>query len=102
MRIMTASNAQNNFGDLLDTVRREPVLLTKNKRPVGVFVSLEDLQGTYLADMLAEKENGYDEWLQAKVEQSLTRFEQNGSAGRESAVVHADTLDNIRNKLKNR
>lgn len=102
MRIMTASNAQNNFGDLLDTVRREPVLLTKNKRPVGVFVSLEDLQGTYLADMLADKEDGYDEWLQAKVGQSLTRFKQNGSEGREASAIHADTLDKIRNAMNNR
>ncbi|MFC3874420.1 type II toxin-antitoxin system Phd/YefM family antitoxin [Neisseria musculi] len=102
MRTMTASNTQNNFGDLLDTVRREPVLLTKNKRPVGVFVSLEDLQGTYLAEMLIEKEGGYDEWVQAKVGKSLARFQKDGTRGKAAADAHTDALDNIRNKLQNR
>lgn len=102
MRTMTASNAQNNFGDLLDTVRREPVLLTKNRRPVGVFVSLEDLQGTYLADMLMDKEDGYDEWVRAKVGKSLTRFQQNGTEGQTAAQAHETALENIHHKLQSR
>ena len=36
MQVITAKDAKSRFGELLDTMQREPVLVTKNKRPVGV------------------------------------------------------------------
>jgi prevent-host-death family protein len=54
MQIMTAKDAKTRFGEALDTMQREPILLTKNSRPVGIMVSLDDLKGTYLADLFAE------------------------------------------------
>ncbi len=45
---MTALDAENSFGVFLDTVRREPVTVTKNGREVAVMFSMEDLHG--LAD----------------------------------------------------
>ncbi|HHX2544629.1 type II toxin-antitoxin system Phd/YefM family antitoxin [Neisseria elongata] len=56
MRSMTSTYAKNNFGSLLDAVRREPVLLMKNGRPAAMIVSVEDLKDTRFAEMLAEFE----------------------------------------------
>ena len=46
MKTMTAAQAKNAFGLMLDTAQREPVLVTKQNRPVGVFISIEDLEDT--------------------------------------------------------
>ncbi len=42
MKTMTASVASKEFGRFLDTVQREPVVITKKNRPVAVTVSLQD------------------------------------------------------------
>jgi antitoxin (DNA-binding transcriptional repressor) of toxin-antitoxin stability system len=39
MRIMTSLEAQNHFGELIDTSQREPVLITRRGRPVSLVVS---------------------------------------------------------------
>jgi prevent-host-death family protein len=46
MKTITAAEAKNAFGKFLDMARREPVIVTKNNRPVGVFLSIEDLEDT--------------------------------------------------------
>ena len=46
MKTITAAAAKNAFGRFLDMARREPVVVTKNDRPVGVFLSMEDLEDT--------------------------------------------------------
>jgi prevent-host-death family protein len=46
MKTMTAAEAKNAFGKFLDIARREPVVVTKNNRPVGVFLSMEDIEDT--------------------------------------------------------
>ncbi len=46
MKTMTAAQAKNSFGQFLDTAQREPVLVTKQNRPVGVFLSMKDLEDT--------------------------------------------------------
>ena len=51
MQVITAKDAKSRFGELLDTMQREPVLVTKNKRPVGVFLSLKDVKGTHLESL---------------------------------------------------
>ena len=50
MKTMTAAEAKNQFGKFLDAAQREPVVVTKNNRPVGVFMSLEDLEDTVWAE----------------------------------------------------
>lgn len=53
MKTMSALDAKNSFGIFLDTVRREPVTVTKNRREVGAMFSIEDLTelaSTYLAE----------------------------------------------------
>ena len=41
MEIMTAKDAKNGFGRLLDAARRQPVTIQKNGRPVAVMLSSE-------------------------------------------------------------
>lgn len=62
MKTMTALDAKNSFGTFLDTVQREPVTVTKNRRQVGTMFSVEDLNDiaqSYLAEpILADVESG--------------------------------------------
>ncbi len=44
MKTMTSKEAQNSFGHFLDTAQREPVLVTRRNRPVGVMVSITDYE----------------------------------------------------------
>lgn len=81
MQVMTATNIKNKMGEVMEIIQREPVLMTKNNRPVAFVVSIEDVQGTYLAELAAEKETGYDEWAKAKVKTAMQQFEKNGSKG---------------------
>jgi len=60
MKTMTAADVKNGFGKFLDMAQREPVLVTKNNRPVGVFLSMEDLEDTIWAERaLKAHEEGY-------------------------------------------
>lgn len=60
MKTMTAAEAKNAFGRLLDTAQREPVLITKQNRPVGVFLSIADLEDTVWAERARKAhEEGY-------------------------------------------
>lgn len=38
--MMTAKDAKNRFGELMDTVQREPVTIEKHGRPVAVVLSV--------------------------------------------------------------
>jgi len=44
MRSMSANDAKKNFGQLIDTARREPVTIEKHGRPVTVMMSVEDFE----------------------------------------------------------
>ncbi len=46
MKVMTAREAKNRFGEFLDSARREPVVVTKNNRPVGIMISVENAADT--------------------------------------------------------
>lgn len=41
---MTAADAKNSFGEFLDSVQREPVVVTKKNRPVGMMLSMQDVE----------------------------------------------------------
>ncbi len=58
---MSASSAKARFGELLDTARREPVIIEKHGRPVAVVLSTEDyeeLEALKLARLRAEVDIG--------------------------------------------
>jgi prevent-host-death family protein len=60
MKIITAVHAKNHFGKFLDMAQREPVLVIKNGQPVGVFLSMEDIEDTMLGEQaLKAHEKGY-------------------------------------------
>jgi prevent-host-death family protein len=40
----TSVEAQNNFGQLLDTVQREPVVITRHGRPAAYVISPRDME----------------------------------------------------------
>lgn len=98
MKIMTARDAKNHFGEFLDAVRREPVVVTKNNRPVGIMISIEDAADTVLPEMLLDKEAGYDGWLFDKVSTTLARVD----AGDTELHTHDDAMALLRERIKNR
>jgi prevent-host-death family protein len=60
MKTVTAADAKNRFGQFLDMAQREPVLVTKNDRPVGVFLSMQDFEDRVWAGKAQEAhERGY-------------------------------------------
>ena len=46
MKTMTAAKAKTHFGEFLDAAQREPVMITKKNRPVGVMFSMQDIEDT--------------------------------------------------------
>lgn len=44
VRKITAIDAKNRFGQLLETAQREPVTVTKQGRPAAVLLSVEDYE----------------------------------------------------------
>ena len=46
MKTMTAVEAKTRFGEFLDSAQREPVIVTKKNRPVGVMFSMQDIEDT--------------------------------------------------------
>jgi len=53
MQTLTANQAKQSLGQLLDTVQREPVLIQKHNRPTAVVLSIRDydrLRGLNVAE----------------------------------------------------
>jgi prevent-host-death family protein len=50
MKSMSAREAKNEFGKLLDTARAEPVTIEKHGRPVVVVLSTEEYERLRCAD----------------------------------------------------
>lgn len=96
MKVMTAKDAKNHFGEFLDSVRREPVVVTKNDRPVGIMISIEDAADTLLPEMLLDKEPNYDGWLFEKVNATMRRVE----AGGGELIEHEEAMAQLRERLK--
>ena len=56
MKAISAKDAKNRFGELMDTVQREPVSIEKHGRPVAVVLSevaYEKMKLEHLQAMLA-------------------------------------------------
>ena len=65
MITVTSVEAQNRFGQLLDTVQREPVTITRNGRTAAFIVSPQDMQD--LQDVRAKRSKAvaeFDAWSQ--------------------------------------
>ena len=44
MRTLSSVDAQNRFGELLDSTQREPVTITRRGRAVAVMISPQDME----------------------------------------------------------
>lgn len=96
VKTMTAREAKNRFGEFLDAARREPVVVTKNDRPVGIMISIEDAADTLIPEMFMEKEAGYDEWLSAKVGATMERV----GSGTATLRPHADAMASLKARIE--
>lgn len=60
MKTMSAVDAKTRFGQFIDAAQREPVIVTKKDRPVGVFFSIDDIQDTIWGEEVnAAHKEGY-------------------------------------------
>ena len=60
MKTMTAVEAKTHFGKFLDAAQREPVIVTKKNRAVGVMFSMQDIEDTVWAEKArAAQSEGY-------------------------------------------
>jgi prevent-host-death family protein len=96
MQTMTARDAKTNFGVLLDTMQREPVLVTKNKRPVGIMISIEDAADSLIPELFMQKQADYDEWLAIKINKVRASLE----AGTMPTHSHEAAMDSAWNRLQ--
>ena len=77
MEIISTAKIKAHFDQFIDAAQRGPVVVTKKNRPVGVFLSMDDIQDTIWAKEAWEAhEEGY-----------LTAEE---SADRLNALLNAD------------
>lgn len=53
-KIFSSTEAQQHFGRLLDTARREPITIQKNYRDIAVLLSIEDY-----GDLVEKREDAY-------------------------------------------
>lgn len=95
MKTMTAREAKNHFGEFLDAAQREPVMITKNNRPVGLMISIEDAADTILPEFLMDKDPAYEDWLTNKVGGTLKRVK----AGDAGLHHHNDAMEILRQRL---
>lgn len=98
MKVMTARDAKNRFGEFLDAALREPVVVTRNDRPVGIMISIEDAASTLLPELLLDKDPGYDGWLFDKVSATLARVD-SGASGLRS---HDEAMALLKERLRAR
>lgn len=98
MKVMTARDAKNHFGEFLDSAQREPVLITKNDRPVGLMISMQDAAASIFPEMLKDQEPGHDDWIVQKVTETIRRVD----SGETSLINHKDAMKDLRARLEAR
>ena len=98
MKVMTARDAKNRFGEFLHSAQREPVVITKNDRPVGIMISMEDAEASLLPEMMMAKEDGHGEWVAKKVTETMRRVD----SGETSLLNHEDAMKLLRDRIKAR
>ncbi|MDC4987854.1 type II toxin-antitoxin system Phd/YefM family antitoxin [Acinetobacter baumannii] len=102
MQVITAKDAKSRFGELLDTMQREPVLVTKNKRPVGVFLSLKDVKGTHLESLFDVQDDDYEDWEKEKITEALNALKAHPSDTKEMKSVHVTAMQKARDLVASR
>ena len=44
IKTISAKEAKNSFGSFIDSAQREPVMITRRDRPIGIFFSMQDVE----------------------------------------------------------
>jgi len=74
MKAIAAKEAKNNFGEMMDTVQREPITIQKHGRSVAVIMSAREYKELKLEHLRTEVKKGTDQIREGKVfKQSLTK-----------------------------
>ena len=102
MQVITAKDAKLRFGELLDTMQREPVLVTKNSRPVGVFVSLKDVKGTHLESLFEISDEDYAEGEKEKILEAINTLKADPTQATPMKTVHANAMQKARELVATR
>jgi prevent-host-death family protein len=91
MITMTSAEAQNHFGELLDSAQREPVTITRHGRPVAFVMSQQE----YAA--LTQKLEIADSQSQLLTAQTaIMAFRGSGPKGTTAALIHDRQADRLR------
>lgn len=94
MQIMTSKEAKNNFGELTKAMLREPVIITKNNKPIGAFVSMQDLD---LITKRQGEQDAHDDWVHGVLSATTQKISQEGLKGK----AHGDELfDDIMKRVR--
>ncbi|HEY0919337.1 type II toxin-antitoxin system Phd/YefM family antitoxin [Devosia sp.] len=75
MASMTATDAKNRFGELLDMARKEPVEVQRNGRTVGVMLSPEQYVKLLEASAGAKVRPIVDELLERSIQRRRSLYE---------------------------
>lgn len=71
MKTIASTQASKNFGDYIDTVQREPVVITRKNRPVAVTYSYERAKELFDLQVAVGIQKGLDD-LEASRTRELT------------------------------
>lgn len=82
MRTLTSVDAQNRFGELLDTAQREPVGITRRGRTVAFVVSPQEYEA-----LAGGRSTAHSAALGAAARTALLAFRGSGSGGGSARLV---------------
>lgn len=82
MRILTSVDAQNRFGEMLDTAQREPVGITRRGRTVAFVVSPHEYEA-----LSAGRSTVHSAVLVAAARSALSAFRGSGRGGSTARLV---------------
>ncbi len=82
MLTLTSVDAQNRFGELLDTAQREPVEITRRGRTVAFVVSPQEYQA-----LAADRSTVHSAVLAAAARVAVAAFRGSGSGGGTARLV---------------
>jgi prevent-host-death family protein len=75
MAAVTATDAKNRFGQMLEMARTEPVHIQKNGRDVGVLISPEEFQRYRQMSETPKVRPAVEEMLQKSIERRRSVYE---------------------------
>ena len=95
MKAMTAADAKNSFGTFLDAVQREPVIVTKKNRPVGMMPSMQDVK-----TLFGDNEDGVALALEeARIDENIAIARQQVKNGL-GTVADATFFEGMRERIR--